>query len=116
MKSERTEKAVEYRRVQLQSDYLGFDFFLVKKPQQCCIRIPETVLLDKNGSPRDWIFNSGKLPTHPILKKKKENNSPLIILKQLCSKFVPPVVLAPLKTISEVAETVKRVTEEQKDA
>ena len=112
MKSEKG----EYRRVKLLSDYLGFDLLLMKKPQQCCVRIPETILLDKNGAPRDWVFNSGKLPAHPILKKRKENNTPLIVLKQLCSKHVPPAVLSPLKTIGEVVDVVKRIMEDKKDA
>jgi hypothetical protein len=34
------------------------------------MRIPETVLLDK-GFVRDWVFNSHKIPNHPILKKRK---------------------------------------------
>lgn len=61
----------EHRRVKVISDYAGFDFFLIKKPLQCTLRIPETILLDKYGAPKEWIFNSGKLPHHPILKKRK---------------------------------------------
>lgn len=61
----------ESRRIKLNSEYDGFDLFLIKKPMQCTIKIPETILIDKYGAPKDWIFNSGKIPKHPILKKKK---------------------------------------------
>ena len=62
------------------------------------------------------MFNSGKLPAHPILKKRRENNTPMIVLKQLCSKHVPAAVLSPLKTITEVVDVVKRIMEDKKDA
>ncbi len=95
-------KDSEYRRIKVESDYSGFDFFLLKKPLQCCVRIPETILLDKNGAPRDWIFNSNKLPSHPILKKRKENLLPFAIIRNFCSKHVPLTQLSGLKTIHEL--------------
>jgi hypothetical protein len=109
-------KDSEYRRVKIISDYSGFDFFLIKKPLQCTIRIPDTVLLDKYGAPRDWIFNSGKLPHHPILKKRRENLLPLNITKNICSKFVPFAILAQIKSIAELKDVVKSNLMEKKDA
>ena len=41
----------------------------------------------ENGFIQDWIFNSHKIPTHPLLKKKKENMSMLAVAKTFCSKF-----------------------------
>lgn len=37
----------ESRRVKLSSDYAGFDLFLIKKPLQFTMKIPETILIDK---------------------------------------------------------------------
>jgi hypothetical protein len=95
-------KDTDYRRIKVESDYSGFDFFLLKKPLQSCVRIPETILLDKNGAPRDWIFNSNKLPSHPILKKRKENLLPFTIIRNFCSKHVPATLLSGIKTIHEL--------------
>jgi hypothetical protein len=106
----------EIRRIRLVSEYSGFDLFLIKKPQQCALRIPETILLDKYGSPKEWIFNSGKVPGHPILKKRKENLIPLLILKVLCSKHLNVSSLALFRNIHELKEYVKSTINERKDA
>lgn len=45
-------KLNDYRRVKINSEYSGFDFFLIKKPLQCTIKIPNTILLDRYGSPK----------------------------------------------------------------
>lgn len=112
----RAPKDSEYRRIKVESDYSGFDFFLLKKPLTCCVKIPETILLDKNGAPRDWIFNSNKLPSHPILKKRKENLLPFAIIRNFCSKLVPMTQLSGIKTIPELKETVRTILTNKKDA
>ena len=74
---------------------------------QCTIKIPDTVLLDKHGSPKEWIFNSGKLPSHPILKKRKENLTPLAIIKNLCGKYVHPNLITSYTNIYDLKEGMK---------
>lgn len=106
----------DYRRIRIGSDYSGFDFLLLKKPLQCKVRIPETILLDKNGAPRDWIFNSNKLPHHPILKKRKENLLPFIIIRSLCAKYVPLNQIIAIKTIHELKDAVRLILQSKKDA
>jgi len=92
------------------------DFLLLKKPLQCSVLIPETVLLDKNGAPREWLFNSHKLPSHPILKKRKENLLPFTIIRSFCAKHVPMPQLSGIKTIHELKEYVRGVLITKKDA
>ncbi len=99
---ERHFKQNEYRRIKIITDYSGFDFFLIKKPVQSAIRIPSTVMLDRNGAPKEWIFNSNKQPHHPILKKRRENLLPLTIIKNICSKHISHTSLANFKNISEL--------------
>ena len=106
----------DYRRIRLLPDYSGFDLFLLKKPMQCNLLIPETIMLDKNGAPKEWIFNSGKLPHHPILKKKRENLIPLLIIKSICAKHVNATSLQSLKNIHELKEYVRANLSERKDA
>lgn len=106
----------ENRRVKITFQYKGFDLFLVKKPLQCNLHIPETIMIDKYGSPKDWIFNSNKLPHHPILKKRKQNLIPLLILKSLLGKHINATSLSTLKNIHELKEYVISVLNERKDA
>lgn len=73
-------------------------------------------MLDKYGDPKEWIFNSGKLPHHPILKKRKQNLIPLLILKSLCGKHVNPTNLINLRNVSELREYVISVLNDRKDA
>lgn len=113
---QKPQASLEARRVRVVSDYAGFDFFLIKKPLACTLRIPETVMLDKYGAPKDWIFNSGKLPLRPILKKRKENLLPFLIIKSICAKHVNYSDIAPLKTLFEVKEYVRTALNERKDA
>lgn len=44
--------------------------------------IPDTILLEK-GMIKEWLFNSGK-QEGKILKKKKENSTPLNVVKTFC--------------------------------
>lgn len=71
---------ISSRKINLTSDYLYFDLLPIKKYHECCVRIPETVLLEK-GFIKDWVFNSHKIANHPILKKKRQNMSPLAVVK-----------------------------------
>jgi len=96
----------ESRRIKVVSDYFGFDFFLVKQPLKCTLKIPETVMLDRNGAPKEWIFNSSRLG-NVILKKRKENLLPLSIAKSICLKYLPSNLLTPIKTISELRDIAK---------
>jgi hypothetical protein len=40
------------KRIKIVSDYLGFDFFLIKQPVPCSLKIPETIMLDRYGAPK----------------------------------------------------------------
>jgi hypothetical protein len=72
----------------------------MKRVRDCSVRIGEFVLLDKYGVPKEWLFNSSKLPKHPILKKKRENLYPLSIVKSFAGKIVGLGKLSGLKTMS----------------
>lgn len=61
---------VSSKKITLSSDFFYFDMFPFKKYQECIVKIPETVLLEK-GFVREWLFNSHKQTNNPILKKKK---------------------------------------------
>lgn len=81
-----SQPTISSKRVTLTSDYNHFDILPMKKFHECSIRIPETIMLEK-GFIRDWVFNSHKIPNHPILKKKKENITPLAVVRTFCIKF-----------------------------
>jgi hypothetical protein len=63
-------------------------------------------MLDRNGAPKDWIFNS-RVGNGTILKKKKDNLLPLSITISFCLKYLPSSLLTPIKTISELTDTAK---------
>ena len=77
---------ISSKKITLISEYNHFDLLPMKKFFECTIRIPETIMLEK-GFIKDWVFNSHKVPNHPILKKKRENASPLTVVKAFCTKM-----------------------------
>lgn len=106
----------ETKKIKLVSEYSGFDLLLLKKPLQCTVRVPETILVDRFGAPKEWIFNSSKLAHHPVLKKRRENLLPLLIVKSICSKHVKQSSISQFKTIPELREYVSATLNDRKDA
>lgn len=72
------------------------------------------MLLEK-GYIKDWVFNSHKIATHPILKKKKENLIPYAVVKSFCYKFGYGAQIQGCSNIKEIKEAVQGAMKDQKD-
>lgn len=105
---------ISSKKILLNSDYNYFDLLPIKRFHECNSRIPETILLEK-GFIKEWVFNSKKEHNHPILKKKRENTSPLAVVKAFCTKMGYGPIIKTASNIREIRDIVKKALHEQKD-
>ena len=101
MKSSPDQKHPPTNAISLISQYKFYDMLALRKSHICRVRIPDTITIDK-GFIREWLFNSTKDHSHPILKKHHENLSTMNVIKHFCAKLGYGKLAEPCKTIYEL--------------